>query len=145
MSARQADRRADLARIHCLARDLGLSRAEYEDVVFVVARCRSAGDLDHAGRAHLIEHLSARLHTPRPRSVPRGFGQKPIVPEDRRPLIDKMEALLADAARPWNYARAMAKRMCGVDQLEWCTAEQLRKIVAALSYDQRRRAAREAR
>jgi len=142
MTARQVDRRAELARIHCLARDLGLSREEYEDVVFVVTRCRSAGDLDHVGRAQLIEHLAARTRSGKPRSVPRGFGQKPMVPADRQALIDKIEAQLADAGRPWNYARSMARRMFHADQLEWATADQLRRIVAALNYDQRRREAR---
>lgn len=69
-------------------------------------------------------------------------GAKPSVSAERQGLVDKLEALLADAARPWNYARAMALRMFGL-QLEWCTGDQLRRLVAALEYDKRRRAARE--
>lgn len=58
---------------------------------------------------------------------------------NKQALLEKIEALLADKKRPWNYAHAMAARICGVNRLEWCNAEELHKIVAALEYDARRR------
>lgn len=51
----------------------------------------------------------------------------------------KIEALLADARRPWAYADAIALHSFGVERVAFCSDEQLRKIVAMLSYDQRRR------
>jgi phage gp16-like protein len=53
--------------------------------------------------------------------------------------MGKVEALLADAGRPWSYAVRLAKRMYRRDKLEWCGPEELRGIVAALSNDAARR------
>jgi phage gp16-like protein len=146
MMAAPDTRRRELAAIHVAKKALGLDDGTYRDMLFTVARVRSAADLDHAGRQAVIEHLRRRGFRPKPApATERDHGKKPQVPADRQALVDKLEALLADAARPWNYARSMAKRMFHVDQLEWATADQLRRLVAALEYDRRRRAARGAR
>ena len=134
-------RHRELAAIHVAKKQLGLDDDAYRDMLFTVARVRSAADLDHAGRQAVIEHLRKRGFTrpvtrPEP---PRDHGRKPAVPADRQALVNKLEALLADAARPWNYVRSMAKRMFGLDQLEWASADQLRRLVAALEYDKQRR------
>ena len=55
------------------------------------------------------------------------------------PLLTKVEALLADAGRPWEYARATAERMFGVERLEWLRPAQLHRLVAALQIDANRR------
>lgn len=136
-----ADQRTrDLAAIHVGKKQLGLDDETYRDMLFTVARVRSAADLDHAGRQAVLEHLRNRGFA-RPvtgtnaRPAPAaGHGKKPSVPADRQALVNKLEAQLADSARPWNYARAMAERMFRV-QLEWCSADQLRRLVAALEYD----------
>jgi phage gp16-like protein len=133
-------RNRELAAIHVAKKALGLDDGTYRDMLFTVARVRSAADLDHAGRSAVIEHLRKRGFTKAVRPAQaHDHGKKPQVPADRQALVDKLEAQLAAAARPWNYVRAMAKRMFHVDQLEWATAEQLRKLVAALEYDRRRR------
>lgn len=133
-------RSRELAAIHVAKKQLGLDDDTYRDMLWTVARVRSAGDLDHAGRQAVIEHLRRRGFTKAfKQAAPRNFGTKPAVPADRQALVDKLEALLTDGAKPWNYARAMAKRMYGVDQLEWARADQLRGLIAALEYDKRRR------
>jgi len=149
MSARQANRRADLGRIHILAKEIGLSRDQYEDLLWSLCRVRSAGDLDCAGRQQVIEHLSAlarRYHVDR-RS--RAGGKRPAVAPDREAQLRKLEALLADAGRSWAYLESakpgrlsMVQRLCKVDALRFCTAQQLGKLIAALSYDAQRRAAK---
>lgn len=139
-----AHRNRELAAIHVGKKALGLDDDTYRDMLFMLARVRSAADLDHAGRRAVLEHMRQRgFERPVNRPAPAAdHGKKPQVPADRQALVDKLEAQLASAARPWNYARAMAKRMFHVDQLEWASAEQLRKIVAALEYDHRRRTRR---
>lgn len=137
-----ADQRTrELAAIHVGKKALGLDDETYRAMLWTVARVESARDLDHAGRRAVIEHMRQRgferpVNRPAP---PAEHGKKPQVPADRQALVDKLEALLAAAGRPWNYVRAMARRMFKVDQLEWATADQLRRIVAALEYDRRRR------
>ena len=84
-----------------------------------------------------------------------------FVPKDRRrrkrppvkasaekaPLIGKIRALLADAGRPEEYAEAILRRMTGHSHrtpLSWAPPKHLHDVVAALVYDQQRRAKREA-
>lgn len=130
MSARQANRRADLARIHCLAKELSLSRDEYESICFTITRSRSAGDLDHAGRAEFIHHLAARVGHMQNEWIQRAAP-------DRRPLLAKIVKLLN--GRGLNYANGIARRMFQVDRIEFCTPEHLRKIIAALAIDAKRK------
>ena len=148
-TARASDRRAELARIHILAKDLALPRDEYEDLVFSLTRARSAGDLDSAGRQQVIEHLSSlarRYHVDR---RPHALARRPDVAPDREAQLGKLEALLAAAGRSWAYLESskhgrisMVQRVCKVDALRFCTAQQLGKLIAALSYDAQRRAAK---
>ena len=63
----------------------------------------------------------------------------------KRPLLSNITALLADTGRPESCAEAILRRMTGHPHRTppaWTGPEQLRKAVAALSYDQRRRARR---
>ena len=149
-AARASDRRAELARIHILAKALGIGRDEYEDLVFSLTRSRSAGDLDSAGRQQLIEHLAALTRTYKSNTREKsGYGKRPAVAPDREAQLDKLEALLAAAGRPWAYLesaqpgrKSLVQRLCGVDALRFCTPAQLGKLIAALEYDRRRRAAK---
>jgi hypothetical protein len=59
---------------------------------------------------------------------------------DRGPLVRKVYALLG--TRPAAYADGILRHMYGSGApryLEWATPTQLRSVVAALTYDQRRR------
>jgi phage gp16-like protein len=53
-------------------------------------------------------------------------------------MLQKIEAYLAEAKRPWTYVNAMAKRMFKIERVQWCNPGQLHKIIAALEYDARR-------
>lgn len=137
-------RKNELARIHILAGQLGLiadhDDSAYRDMLWTHARVRTAAKLDAAGRKKVLDHLYALR---RQGSVQ---GKRPhhagtphnIDSADRGPLLRKIEAYLAEAKRPWSYTDSMAKRMFNVDQLAFCSPEQLRKIIAALDYDARR-------
>jgi len=132
-------RNRDLARIHILKGQLRLDDDTYRDMLFTLARVRSAKDLDAGGRAAVLGHLQdlagraerRRDYPGRPHNIESG---------ERGPMLRKIEALLADARRPWEYAQGMARRMFHVDQLEFCSPEQLHKLVAALVIDAKRRA-----
>ena len=50
----------------------------------------------------------------------------------------RLRRMLAEAKRPWEYAHGMAKKMAGVDRIEWCGQKALHGIVAALVYDAKR-------
>lgn len=126
-----------LAQIHIAKAQLGLDDDTYRAMLWGLARVKSAADLDHAGRAKVLAHLKASgfkdKRAGRPRPAP-----------DRVEQVRKVEALLADAGRPWDYAHAMAKRMFGVERVDFCTPDHLQRLIAALVYDQKRRAERAA-
>lgn len=140
---RPDSRKGDLAFIHAAKRALGLDEGTYRTMLFTLTRKRSAAELDDAERARVKDHLRARgferaaggARSTDP--APGARGAKPVVAPDRQGLVDKLEALLAEGAKPWNYARKMALRMFGL-QLEWCAADQLRRLVAALEVAKRR-------
>jgi hypothetical protein len=52
--------------------------------------------------------------------------------------LQKIEALLAEAGRPWAYADALARRICKTDKAAWVATDQLYKIIAALVKDAER-------
>lgn len=125
-------RRKQLGAIHIGAEQLGLDRDAYEAMLWTVARVHSARDLDEAGRERVLSHMRSRgfrgqRHPGRPHNT------------DRSPQIRKIEALLASAQRPWAYADAMAKRMFKIERVAFCQPDQLRKLIAALTYDAQRR------
>lgn len=140
MSAARDQRTRELAAIHVAKKQLGLDDDTYRAMLWTLERVSSAADLDHAGRQRVLEHLRSRGFARSPSAPARStdHGRKPHVAPDRQPLIDKLEALLAGAGRPWNYVRAIAERRMKL-QLEWCSADQLRRLVAMLEYDKARR------
>lgn len=121
-------RRAQLAAIHATVKKLDMEDETYRDLVERVSgehgrAVRSAGECSPRQLQAILDALR--------RSG--GAGHWPGRPAgELPPLLRKIEALLADAGRPWAYATAVAKRVCKVDRLEWCNDEQLGKVVAAL-------------
>lgn len=130
-----ASRPRELARIHCLAKELGLDRDTYEAVLHQIAGVASAASLTGADRARVIAQLSAKL----PRKTAIGRAPNNI---QGKPMLRKIAALLADGGYPWAYGETLARKLAGCDRLEFATDAGLRKIIAALVYDQKRRVAR---
>jgi len=110
-------------------KELGLDRDTYEDVLWTVARVRSAADLDSQGRFKVIAHFKALGWKPK---GGRRWGRKPAVTGNKTAIMGKLEALLADNRLPWKYADSMALRMFKVDRVAWLNPAQLHKLVAAL-------------
>jgi len=123
-------RNIELAKIHIAKAQLRLDDDTYRDMLWTVGRVRSAKDLTSDGRRHVLNHLRSRGF----KDIGRGRPHN----ADKSPQIRKVEALLADAKRPWSYADAMARRMFQVDRVTFCTPQQLQKLIAALVIDQRR-------
>lgn len=128
-------RKNELAKIHLAKKQLALEEDEYRAIMRSVTGKQSAGDLDWQGRKKLLDHFKKLGF----KVVAKTGGRaRPDVAASRQRLIGKIEALLAEAKRPWAYADAMAKRICKVDSIQFCMPAHLVKIVAALSYDAKR-------
>lgn len=152
----QATRRTDLAKIHMVAKQLGMDPAdkdpdsEYRRMLWTQARVTSSADLDAHGRQTVIAHLrqcGAKFTAPRKagRRRPHNYARLPE-------YITKVEALLADMGLSWAYADAIARNITGgkgapaldkdpgVAKLAWVKkGEHWRAIVAALVVEQEKR------
>jgi phage gp16-like protein len=129
----QTLRNRELAQIHIAKQQLGMEDDAYRDVLWSIARVRSAKDLDWTGRKRVLDHLKscgARLGH-------KGKGKPHSL--DTKPLLQKIEALLADMEMFWGYAEGILKRMHRVDKLDFATAAQLKDVVAALTVEQEKR------
>lgn len=122
-------RKRDLATIHIAKTQLGLDEETYRQMLWTIGRVKSSADLDYAGRRNVIDHL-----------VSRGFKKhsRPKTANVKAPQIQKIEALLADQKLPWSYADGVAKQMFGRDKLEWCSGQELRAVIVALTKRQSR-------
>lgn len=137
-------RKRTLAAIHAAAKSLGLAEDVYRDLVQRVSGQsgqpqRSAGSCDQSQLDAIANELRRLGGMPArsARAAERWAGRPK---GDLAPQLAKVEALLADAGRPWAYAHSLALRMCKVTRIEWCNKEQLHKVIAALQYDANRRA-----
>jgi phage gp16-like protein len=128
------DRSRDLAKIHVAKKQLGLDDGTYRAMLWTIGRVHSAADLDFEGRARVLEHLRQSGFV--------DYGRRSAPAPDKRRLLSKIEAMMYASGRPLRYAEGMAERMYKVRKLDWCSAEQLRGIVAALEKDRQRRLAK---
>lgn len=139
-------RTRQIARIHILKAALGLDkdRETYEAVLWAQARVESSANLDEHGRQVVIEHMEATLRGIDPKHPALAFRRRPHnINAAHRQGTRKIEALLADAGREWNYAHALATKMYKRDRVEFCAAHQLDGIITALEKDALKRLARE--
>jgi phage gp16-like protein len=135
-------RNKDLSRIHILKKDLGLDDDAYRTLLVGLVGEASAKRLDSKQRWRVICEMG-KLANGGKAPAKKKYPGRPPANKNKDALIGKIEAHLADAKRPWAYVNAMAKRMFGVDVVQWCDAAQLHKLVAALEYDQKRRKERQ--
>lgn len=133
-------RRKDLAMIHCAKRDLKLDDEVYRDVLWTVARVRSSAKLDAYGRGRVLKHFQERGWQPK---APKGAHRNPgKVRADREGYLSKITAQLTELHEEWSYADSIARRMFDLDSVRFCSEAELRKVVAALYYEIKRRAKR---
>lgn len=131
-------RRAALGKIHLAKKQLGMDEDTYRAMLQTIGGVKSAADLTPEGINRVIRHLEqsgvvftkSKQHGRKPHSLPSN--------SERAPKLAKIEALLAEAGKPWEYAVALAKRMYKKDALEFCGHEQLTGIITALTRDAQR-------
>ncbi|ENX20171.1 hypothetical protein F892_03094 [Acinetobacter vivianii] len=129
-------RKSRIAAIHMGKNKLGLDEETYRDLLEQVAGKRSAKDMTDDELVKVLKHMET-LGFSKPE-----FGQKPKAALTKQQLIDKIEALLADSGKHWNYAHGCARNMFKKDQVQFCTEYELWKIVAALEINKKRSASK---
>ncbi|MYM80558.1 DUF1018 domain-containing protein [Duganella sp. FT50W] len=136
----EQQRKADLALIHVAKKALQLDDDAYRAILVNVTGKSSSASLNTDERQAVLDRFKKVGFKIEKNNAGR---TKPKAAPQRAQLVNKIEAQLADAKRPWAYADGMAKRICGIERIEFCQSEHLVKIIAALSYDAKRRQAKQ--
>lgn len=115
--------------IHVAKSKTGMSEEEYRDLLasFGVA---SSSDLAVKDFSSLMRHFEKL-----------GFKSSSFKrpTESKQRLMAKITAIRAELHLPEAYVDAMALKMFQVASYRWLSADQLHRLVAALTYHQRRR------
>ncbi|UOA07646.1 regulatory protein GemA [Methylobacter sp. S3L5C] len=149
---------AELAKIHIAKKDLGLDDDTYRDLLRKV-NALDARYLTAIGKTKAFEGvISAKYLTALGRAAvleqlkQAGFTGKTAYPGRPHNIdsaattakqLKKLEALLAEAGRPWAYATAMAVQMYKKSKLEFCNSQELAGLIAALTKNAAREGRRE--
>lgn len=140
MSAPKTDTRKRVIQlIHIGKSKLGLDDKHYRLLLLETTGLMSAAQMSAAQLNAVLDEMKRRGFRPT------GQWKGKPKPTGKTPLLRKVEAILADAGREWAYAHGLAKRMFGIERLEWLKPAQLHKLVAALQIDADRRASRVAK
>lgn len=66
-------------------------------------------------------------------------GRRPRVAAGRKGMLSRIEALLAEANRPWSYLDGVIERMLGEKKpVDWLNDDQVRKVMQMLIVDAKR-------
>lgn len=129
-------RRRQLAQIHIAKKQLGLDDVVYREMLESVAGVNSSSELSTQGRIAVLDHMKECGFRPVHRSAKRsGLHNKP--PKNKRMILSKIGAILADMELPWEYSDGIAKQMYGVDRLLWLHPEKMHKVLISLIYNQK--------
>jgi len=125
-------RNQQLSKIHIAKKELAMDDDSYRAMLARVAGVTSAKDLGPRQVGAVLSEFERLGWKPKPGRA------KPNAAADRQKLVGKIEAQLAEAKRPWDYADALAQRLYKVERLEWLDAKQLGGVVTALAKDAER-------
>lgn len=152
-------RKYELAKIHIAKSQLAMDDDTYRAMLMGRYGVDSSKLLTSAQRHDLLKHMAqCGFVAKRGKSVERGAVARPARRKDvpatlerddfgRTPYMEKIEALLAEKGRvegtdmPWGYAVSILKRQSGgvTTRFEHASLDQLRGVIAALTYDARRK------
>lgn len=138
--------------VFAACRQLGMDEDARRAMLKSVAGVESTTQLTMPLAQTVLDHLrKAGATRPKPvRAVARHPGYPEHVRRECGALVDKVEAQLADMGLSWEYARQILRRVSGgwkqdaqlgKEAFRWAEADDLKKVVAALAYEQEKRAA----
>ena len=136
--------------VFAACRQLGMDEDARRAMLKSVAGVESTTQLTMPLAQTVLDHLrKAGATRPKPvRAVARHPGYPERVRRECGALVDKIEAQLADMGLSWEYARQILRRVSGGWKLEaqlgkeafrFAEPDDLKKVVAALAYEQEKR------
>lgn len=95
---------------------LGWDNATYKSVLLRLTGKDSSTKCSIQELKDVIEYMHSQGF---PRQAPKGKGRRPNVAEQRKAIVAKIEALLAEDGLSWAYAEGIALQMWNESLLEW--------------------------
>jgi phage gp16-like protein len=133
-------KKALLAKIHIAKKDLGLDDGTYRDVLRRITGKDSSSKMLISELERVIYEFGNLGWKPSAAAKSK-HGKKPKVSTDkpnRQAVMDKIEAILTDMGLHWNYAHGIARGMHKKEKLDFCTDEELHKVMQGLAVYQNR-------
>lgn len=136
----QAQTRAQMIqKIHIGRNELKMDRECYVRFLLETVDKHSCSVMTDAELMRVLQAMKAKGFVVKSKRT----GKKPNVGNTpanamRKKYMDKIEAFLTEAKKPWSYAHAICKKACGIDRLQWCTEDQLRTVVQILGVSAKR-------
>ncbi len=124
-----------LALIHIAKNQLGLSDPEYRALLAEFG-VKSSKDLTNPQFDRVMKKFQADGFVPinnATRTTPRTTPERA-----KAPMMRKIGAILNELNLTWAYADGIARRMFGVDKVDWVHPDQLHAVVTALVKKQQR-------
>lgn len=129
-------RRALLAKVHIAIKDLDMDDADYRDILDREFGVKSARHLSNRELADLVGYFeskgwASRQKGKRGQTRRQGYGgpaQAEVLKEKARNMLDRVvdDGLVGNP-------RGLVRKICGVDDLDWCgEAVRLKRLLAVL-------------
>ena len=129
-------RRAMIAKIKIAQKELGMDDDTYRAVLMRVTGKNSCTQMSDGQLEAVLREMRRLGFVPRQSA----YVRPPLHLAEHGGLIRKISALLAQTGKNWAYAHGIARKMFGVETVQRCDGEQMRKVLAALNYQARREA-----
>lgn len=127
-------------KIKMAQKQLGLDDGTYRDILKRVTGKDSTTKMSLIEREQIINEFKKLGWKPSAAAKSK-HGKKPRVSTDkpsRQAVMDKIEAILSDMGLHWNYAHGIARGMHKKEKLDFCTDEELHKVMQGLAVYQNR-------
>ncbi|WII93166.1 regulatory protein GemA [Kingella negevensis] len=128
---KQADtRKKKIGKIHVGKTKLGLDDDTYRAMLMAQTGKNSCAQMTDWELDRVLSHLKTKGFGDDKPDV----GRMPLRQAQHTPMMKKIEALLLETDKTWQYAHGIARKMFGKDTVQQCDSVQMHKIVAALQY-----------
>ena len=122
------------ALIHVAKRQTGLTDEEYRAMLAGFG-VNSSTELDYKAFCCVMDHFKKLGFKSRNRKRPGRFDN---LPDAKRNLMRKLEAIILDMKLSWGYVDKIAKKSFGVDKAYWLEPKELFKLVQIMAVYQKK-------
>jgi len=126
--------RNQLAVIHIAKKEVGMSDDEYRDLLGSVG-VESSKDLNTKTFAVVMGHFEKSGFKTKSKTRKRKINN---LPEGKKALMSKLEAIILDMGLDWPYVDGMAKRSFKIEKVQWLEPPELMKLVQMMIKHQKR-------